>query len=154
MRSPKQGKRTNERRCLQGLKDAASEGLSNSAPGRNNKVCLYQLSERLAGTGQTGMIEEIESERAMQMSLREAIGEAVERAHDAGSLVFGEIKASILAGYALQDPLDETAIELGIIQEASRRSLPLRFEKAVTASRSDGVDEGPSQVFGHQVSVR
>lgn len=61
----------------------------------------------------------------MQMSLREAIGEAVERAHDAGSLVFGEIKASILAGYALQDPLDETAIELGIIQEASRRSLPV-----------------------------
>lgn len=90
----------------------------------------------------------------MQMSLREAIGEAVERAHDAGSLVFGEIKAIILAGYALQDPLDETAIELGIIQEASRRSLPLRFEKARNPSRSDGVDEGPSQVFGRPAAVR
>ncbi len=128
--------------------------LSNSAPGRNNKVCLYQLSERLAGTGQTGTIEEIESERAMQMSLREAIGEAVERAHDAGSLVFGEIKASILAAYSLQDPLDETAIELGIIQEASRRSLPLRFEKARNPLRSDGFDGGSAQAFGHQVPAR
>ena len=83
----------------------------------------------------------------MQMSLREAIGEAVERAHDAGSLVFGEIKASILAGYALQDPLDETAIELGIIQEASRRSLPLRFERTRNLLRSDAFDESPSPTF-------
>lgn len=90
----------------------------------------------------------------MQMSLREAIGEAVERAHDAGSLVFSEIKASILAGYALQDPLDETAIELGIIQEASRRSLPLRFEKARNPSLSGGVDGGSAQAFGHQVPAR